>query len=115
MTMKLFADMERKRRELEQRDMEERKRKREQEIEEEEKANLEKEWQKNFEVNILTYLFCTLQQYLKTGTLFLPPFLLRYFKTLVHKELVHPGLKELKRGRVRIPVARNHGNKRIGE
>ncbi|PSN48678.1 DnaJ subfamily C member 8 [Blattella germanica] len=49
MTMKLFADMERKRRELEQRDMEERKRKREQEIEEEEKATIEKEWQKNFE------------------------------------------------------------------
>ncbi|GLG94795.1 hypothetical protein R5R35_014822 [Gryllus longicercus] len=49
MTMKLFADMERKRRELEQRDIEERKRKREQEIEEEEKANIEKEWQKNFE------------------------------------------------------------------
>jgi DnaJ family protein C protein 8 len=50
MTMKLFADMERKRRDLEQRDMEERKRKREQEIEEEEKATIEKEWQKNFEV-----------------------------------------------------------------
>lgn len=49
MTMKLFADMERKRRDLEQRDMEERKRKREQEIEEEEKATIEKEWQKNFE------------------------------------------------------------------
>jgi DnaJ family protein C protein 8 len=49
MTMKLFADMERKRRDLEQRDMEERKRKREQEIEEEQKATIEKEWQKNFE------------------------------------------------------------------
>ena len=48
-TMKLFADMERKRRELATRDMEERKRKREMEIEEEEKANTEKEWQKNFE------------------------------------------------------------------
>lgn len=48
-TMKLFADMERKRRELANRDMEERKRKRENEIEEEEKANTEKEWQKNFE------------------------------------------------------------------
>ncbi|KAJ1521464.1 hypothetical protein ONE63_003132 [Megalurothrips usitatus] len=48
-TMKLFADMERKRRELANRDMEERKRKREQEIEEEEKATTEKEWQKNFE------------------------------------------------------------------
>ncbi|KAJ8869276.1 hypothetical protein PR048_030848 [Dryococelus australis] len=49
MTTKLFADMERKRRDLEQREMEERKRKREQEIEEEEKASIEKEWQKNFE------------------------------------------------------------------
>lgn len=50
MTMKLFADMERKKRSLEQRDMEERKRKREEEIEAEEKATMEKEWQKNFEV-----------------------------------------------------------------
>ncbi|XP_054258745.1 dnaJ homolog subfamily C member 8 [Macrosteles quadrilineatus] len=49
MTMKLFADMERRRRELEIRDTEERKRKREQEIAEEEKVALEKEWQKNFE------------------------------------------------------------------
>ncbi|RZF40583.1 hypothetical protein LSTR_LSTR007466 [Laodelphax striatellus] len=49
MTMKLFADMERRRRELDVRDAEERKRKREQEIEEEEKATFEKEWQKNFE------------------------------------------------------------------
>nr|CAG4645113.1 EOG090X0DLG [Leptodora kindtii] len=49
MTMKLFADMERKRRELDQRDMEERKRKREREIEEEEKAKVDKEWQKNYE------------------------------------------------------------------
>lgn len=48
-TIKLFADMERKRRELEQRDMEERKRKRETEIEAEEKAKVDKEWQKNFE------------------------------------------------------------------
>lgn len=50
LTMKLFADLERKRRDLAGRDMEERKRKREQEIEEEEKAKAEKEWQKNFEV-----------------------------------------------------------------
>lgn len=50
MTMKLFADLERKKRDLEQRDMEERKRKREKEIEEEEAANTEKEWLKNFEV-----------------------------------------------------------------
>ncbi|KAI4459561.1 DnaJ domain [Popillia japonica] len=49
LTMKLFADMERKRRELAERDQEERKRKREQEIEEEEKQKAEREWQKNFE------------------------------------------------------------------
>lgn len=49
MTMKLFADMERRRQQLEQRDMEERKRKREAEIEEEEKRKMDKEWQKNFE------------------------------------------------------------------
>ncbi|KAL0281586.1 UNVERIFIED_CONTAM: hypothetical protein PYX00_002525 [Menopon gallinae] len=49
MTMKLFADLERKKRDMEQRDMEERKRKREKEIEEEEQALREKEWQKNFE------------------------------------------------------------------
>ncbi|CAM1295700.1 DNAJC8 (predicted) [Pycnogonum litorale] len=51
LTMKLFADMERKRRQLEIRDMEERKRKREGEIEEEEKFKTEKEWQKNFEAS----------------------------------------------------------------
>ena len=50
LTMKLFADMERKRRELAERDQEERKRKREQEIEEEENVKAQKEWQKNFEV-----------------------------------------------------------------
>ncbi|XP_017771119.1 PREDICTED: dnaJ homolog subfamily C member 8 [Nicrophorus vespilloides] len=49
LTMKLFADMERKRRELAERDQEERKRKREQEIEEEENDKAQKEWQKNFE------------------------------------------------------------------
>ncbi|XP_018575948.1 dnaJ homolog subfamily C member 8-like isoform X1 [Anoplophora glabripennis] len=49
LTMKLFADMERKRRELAERDQEERKRKREAEIEEEEKVKAQKEWQKNFE------------------------------------------------------------------
>ncbi|KAJ2951965.1 hypothetical protein O0L34_g4226 [Tuta absoluta] len=49
MTMKLFADMERKRQRLETRDMEERKRKREQEIDCEEQASMEKEWAKNFE------------------------------------------------------------------
>lgn len=60
MTMKLFADLERKKRNLEVRTMEETKRKREQEIEEEEKVHLEKEWQKNFEV-----IFCS---FLKTFT-----------------------------------------------
>ncbi|GLV41080.1 uncharacterized protein CBL_04604 [Carabus blaptoides fortunei] len=49
LTMKLFADMERKKRELAVRDQEERKRKREKEIEEEENIKAEKEWQKNFE------------------------------------------------------------------
>ncbi|XP_030755693.1 dnaJ homolog subfamily C member 8 [Sitophilus oryzae] len=49
LTMKLFADLERKRRDLAERDQEERKRKREQEIDEEEKAKAQKEWQKNFE------------------------------------------------------------------
>ncbi|XP_055617892.1 dnaJ homolog subfamily C member 8 [Toxorhynchites rutilus septentrionalis] len=49
MVMKLFADMERRRQQLEVRDQEERKRKREQEIEEEEQRNYQKEWQKNFE------------------------------------------------------------------
>lgn len=47
--MKLFADLERKRQQLEQRDLEERKRKREQEIEEEEQRELQKEFAKNFE------------------------------------------------------------------
>lgn len=48
-TMKLFADNERKRRDLEIRDQEERKRKREQEIHEEENKKIQKEWNKNFE------------------------------------------------------------------
>lgn len=57
LTMKLFADMERKRRDLAVRDQEERKRKREKEIEEEENIKAEKEWQKNFEVsNIISSL-----------------------------------------------------------
>ncbi|KOB65296.1 DnaJ-21 [Operophtera brumata] len=51
MTMKLFADMERKRQHLETRDMEERKRKREAEIDQEEQRSFEKEWAKNFEVH----------------------------------------------------------------
>lgn len=49
MTMKLFADYERKRRSNEERAMEERKRKREGEIEEEEKKKVEQEWNKNYE------------------------------------------------------------------
>lgn len=49
MVMKLFADMERKRQQLDVRDMEERKRKREQEIEEEEAKQMQKEFAKNFE------------------------------------------------------------------
>ncbi|KAF5307342.1 hypothetical protein FQR65_LT07059 [Abscondita terminalis] len=49
LTMKLFADMERKRRDLASKDQEERKRKREQELEEEENMKAQKEWQKNFE------------------------------------------------------------------
>ncbi|XP_015114840.1 dnaJ homolog subfamily C member 8 [Diachasma alloeum] len=49
MTMKLFADMERRRRELAMRDAEQRKRKREEELSAEAQAAMEKEWQKNFE------------------------------------------------------------------
>ena len=49
MTMKLFAEYERKRRALEERAQEERKRKREEEIEQEETSNMEKEWNKNYE------------------------------------------------------------------
>lgn len=55
--MKLFADMERKRRELAERDQEERKRKREAEIEEEENQKAQKEWQKNFEVRSFSHSF----------------------------------------------------------
>ncbi|RWS16910.1 dnaJ-like protein subfamily C member 8-like protein [Dinothrombium tinctorium] len=49
MTMKLFADYERKRRLAEERATEERKRKREEEIENEEKKKIEQEWNKNYE------------------------------------------------------------------
>lgn len=49
MTMKLFAEYERKRRALEERAQEERKRKREEEIEQEETKTMEKEWNKNYE------------------------------------------------------------------
>ncbi|KAM9319337.1 dnaJ homolog subfamily C member 8 [Gastrophryne carolinensis] len=48
-TMKLFAELEIKRKERETREMHERKRQREGEIEAEEKVKREKEWQKNFE------------------------------------------------------------------
>ncbi|XP_037960443.1 dnaJ homolog subfamily C member 8-like [Teleopsis dalmanni] len=49
MVMKLFADVERKQQQLEQRDQEDRKRKREAEIEEEDIQEYETEWQKNYE------------------------------------------------------------------
>ncbi|XP_053208494.1 dnaJ homolog subfamily C member 8-like [Panonychus citri] len=49
LTMKLFADYERKRRAMEDRNTEDRKRKREGEIEEEEKKKAEHEWNKNYE------------------------------------------------------------------
>jgi DnaJ homolog subfamily C member 8 len=49
MTMKLFADYERKRRSLDERAQEERKRKREEEIEQEEAKQDDKVWSKNFE------------------------------------------------------------------
>jgi len=48
-TMKLFADLERKRRQRDQRETEQRKRQREQEIEEEENLKRQREWHKNFE------------------------------------------------------------------
>nr|DBA33706.1 TPA: hypothetical protein GDO54_001347 [Pyxicephalus adspersus] len=48
-TMKLFAELEIKRKERETKEMHERKRQREEEIEAEEKAKRDKEWQKNFE------------------------------------------------------------------
>uniref|UniRef100_A0AAQ4QRC9 DnaJ homolog subfamily C member 8 n=1 Tax=Gasterosteus aculeatus aculeatus TaxID=481459 RepID=A0AAQ4QRC9_GASAC len=49
-TMKLFAELEIKRKEREAKDMHERKRAREEEIETAEKAKRDREWQKNFEV-----------------------------------------------------------------
>lgn len=49
MTMKLFADYERKRRSMDERAAEERKRKREQEIDEEERKKAHAEWTKNYE------------------------------------------------------------------
>lgn len=49
MTMKLFADYERKRRAAEDKAQEERKRKREEEIEQEDAKEVEKEWTKNYE------------------------------------------------------------------
>uniref|UniRef100_A0AAY4CW75 DnaJ homolog subfamily C member 8 n=1 Tax=Denticeps clupeoides TaxID=299321 RepID=A0AAY4CW75_9TELE len=48
-TMKLFAELEIKRKEREAKDMHERKRQREEEIEAQEKAKRDREWQKNFE------------------------------------------------------------------
>uniref|UniRef100_A0A8B9BUW3 DnaJ homolog subfamily C member 8 n=1 Tax=Anser brachyrhynchus TaxID=132585 RepID=A0A8B9BUW3_9AVES len=49
-TMKLFAELEIKRKEREAKEMHERKRQREEEIEAQEKAKREREWQKNFEL-----------------------------------------------------------------
>ncbi|CAH2221791.1 dnaJ homolog subfamily C member 8 [Pelobates cultripes] len=48
-TMKLFAELEIKRKEREAKEMHERKRQREEEIETQEKAKRDREWQKNFE------------------------------------------------------------------
>uniref|UniRef100_A0A8C5LQH3 DnaJ homolog subfamily C member 8 n=1 Tax=Leptobrachium leishanense TaxID=445787 RepID=A0A8C5LQH3_9ANUR len=48
-TMKLFAELEIKRKERETKEMHERKRQREEEIEVQEKAKRDREWQKNFE------------------------------------------------------------------
>uniref|UniRef100_A0A7N9DBQ6 J domain-containing protein n=1 Tax=Macaca fascicularis TaxID=9541 RepID=A0A7N9DBQ6_MACFA len=48
-TMKLFAELEIKRKEREAKEMHERKQQREEEIEAQEKAKWEREWQKNFE------------------------------------------------------------------
>jgi len=48
-TMKLFAELEIKRKEREAKDMHERKRQREDEIETQEKVKRDREWQKNFE------------------------------------------------------------------
>uniref|UniRef100_A0A4W4FN64 DnaJ homolog subfamily C member 8 n=1 Tax=Electrophorus electricus TaxID=8005 RepID=A0A4W4FN64_ELEEL len=48
-TMKLFAELEIKRKEREAKEMHERKRQREEEIETQERAKREREWQKNFE------------------------------------------------------------------
>lgn len=64
-TMKLFAEAERRRRNLDQRNIEEKKRQREQEIEEEEKVAQQREWQKNFDVR--SNPFC--EYLLKTGKL----------------------------------------------
>ena len=49
LTMKLFADLERKRRQLEQKASDEAARKREAELEAEERKNIEKEFAKNWE------------------------------------------------------------------
>uniref|UniRef100_A0A667ZYB9 DnaJ homolog subfamily C member 8 n=1 Tax=Myripristis murdjan TaxID=586833 RepID=A0A667ZYB9_9TELE len=54
-TMKLFAELEIKRKEREAKEMHERKRAREEEIETAERAKREREWQKNFEVRCLFY------------------------------------------------------------
>ncbi|XP_050392858.1 dnaJ homolog subfamily C member 8 [Patella vulgata] len=50
-TCKLFADLERMRREKETREMHEKKRKAEEDAEEEDKRKMQKEWEKNFEAS----------------------------------------------------------------
>ncbi|ESO93357.1 hypothetical protein LOTGIDRAFT_96853, partial [Lottia gigantea] len=50
-TCKLFADLERMRREKEAREMHEKKRKAEEDADEEEKKKMQKEWDKNFEAS----------------------------------------------------------------
>lgn len=55
-TVKLFAEYEIRRRDLEQKEANIRKRERETEIAEEEKVKKHKEWQKEWEVNIIYFL-----------------------------------------------------------
>lgn len=54
-TVKLFAEYEIRRRDLEQKEANIRKRERETEIAEEEKVKKHKEWQKEWEVNIIYF------------------------------------------------------------
>lgn len=67
-TCKLFADLERKRKDHEARELQERKRKREQEIDEEQKATVSKEWQKNFDVSFVIdyYMIFSIYRYVSS-------------------------------------------------